>query len=124
MLPLSPRELKRTLKKLGISVEDLKDVVSVIIETKDSEIVIEEPQVVVFTAQGQRVYQVVGKSERVLGRESKPPISEVSFSEEDINFIIQQGNVSREVAIEVLKEAGGDLAKALLLIEERGLGKR
>jgi len=123
MLPLSPRELRRTLKKLGINVEDLKDVVSVVIETKDNEIIIEDPQVAVFTAQGQKIYQIVGKSEKIVEKVSRPSISEVSFSEDDINFIMQQGNVSREVAIEVLKEAEGDLAKALLLIEERGLRK-
>lgn len=123
MIPLSPRELKRTLKKLGINVEELSDVSTVILETKDSEIIIDEPQVVIFTSQGQKVYQIIGKSERVIDKKEFTTISQVGFSEDDVNFVVSQGNVDREVAIQVLKEAGGDIAKALMIIEERRLGK-
>ncbi|MEM0453273.1 MAG: nascent polypeptide-associated complex protein [Sulfolobales archaeon] len=123
MIPLSPRELKRTLKKLGINVEELSDVLTVILETKDSEIVIEEPQVVVFTSQGQKIYQIVGKSEKIIDKKESIDISQVKFSEEDINFVMSQGNVDREVALQVLKEANGDIAKALIIIEERKLRK-
>ncbi len=123
MIPLSPRELKRTLKRLGINVEELNDVSAVILETKDSEIIIEEPQVVVFTSQGQKVYQIIGRSERVVDKKEFTEISQVGFSEDDVNFVVSQGNVDREVAIQVLKEAGGDIAKALMIIEERRLGR-
>jgi nascent polypeptide-associated complex subunit alpha len=119
MIPLSPRELKRTLKKLGINVEELGNVRLVILETDDSEIVIEEPQVIVFTSQGQKVYQVIGKSEKVIEKKEGIEVSQVSFSEDDINFVIQHGGVDRETAINVLREAGGDIAKALVIIEER-----
>ncbi len=123
MIPLSPRELKRTLKKLGISVEELNDVSAVILETRDFEIIIEDPQVIVFTSQGQKIYQIMGKGEKVVDKKESLGISQVSFSEEDVNFVVIQGNVDREVAIQALKEAGGDIAKALMIIEERKLGK-
>lgn len=119
MIPLSPRELKRTLKKLGINVEELNEVSAVILETKDSEIVIENPQVVVFTSQGQKIYQIVSKDEKVVSKKPSMDASQVKFSEDDVNFIMSQANVDREVAVQVLKEADGDIAKALILVEER-----
>lgn len=119
MIPLSPRELKRTLKKLGINVEELNEVSAVILETKDSEIVIENPQVVVFTSQGQKIYQIVSKDEKVVSKKPSMDASQVKFSEDDVNFIMSQANVDREVAVQVLKEAEGDIAKALILVEER-----
>lgn len=123
MIPLSPRELKRTLKKLGINVEELSNVTAVVLETKDSEIIIEEPQVVVFTSQGQKIYQIVGKSERVVAKKEFTEVSQVKFSEEDVEFVASHGGVDREVAIQALKEADGDIAKALMIIEGRKSGK-
>ncbi|MCX8185897.1 MAG: nascent polypeptide-associated complex protein [Sulfolobales archaeon] len=119
MIPLSPRELKRTLKKLGINVEELNEVSAVILETKDSEIVIENPQVVVFTSQGQKIYQIVSKDEKVISKKPSIDVSQVKFSEDDVNFIMSQANVDREVAVQVLKDADGDIAKALILVDER-----
>ncbi|MCS7108623.1 MAG: nascent polypeptide-associated complex protein [Sulfolobales archaeon] len=116
---MSPRELKRTLKKLGINVEELNEVSAVILETKDSEIVIENPQVVVFTSQGQKIYQIVSKDEKVISKKPSIDVSQVKFSEDDVNFIMSQANVDREVAVQVLKDADGDIAKALILVDER-----
>jgi len=122
MIPLSPRELKRTLKKLGINVEELSNVKLVILETDNSEIIIEEPHVIVFVSQGQKVYQIIGKSEKVIEKKEGIEVSQVSFSEDDINFVVQHGGVDRETAINVLREADGDIAKALVIIEERKKG--
>lgn len=118
MIPLNPREIKRTLKKLGIDVKELGEVSSVIIETKDSKIVIESPQVVVFVSGGQKVYQVIGSSEKVVSKEVSI-ISPETFNEDDIRFVMEQGGVDRLEAINALREAGGDIAKALLIIEGR-----
>ncbi len=118
MIPLNPREIRRTLKKLGIDVKELGDVVSVVIETKDSRITIEDPQVVVFVSGGQKVYQVIGSNEKVVSKEASTTGSE-AFNEDDIRFVMEQGGVDRLEAINALREAGGDIAKALLIIESR-----
>lgn len=118
MIPLNPRELKRTLKRLGINVEELSDATLVVIETRNSKVVIEEPHVMVITSGNQKVYQIVGKSEKVLSKEGvSEGVSE--FSEDDVKFVMEQAGVSRSEAINALREAGGDIAKALLIIEDR-----
>lgn len=113
MIPnIGSRDLKRMLKRMGIDVEELENVENIVINLKDREIIIEEPQVIVMKAQGQTIYQITGKVSERVKEESK------SFSEEDIEFIISQTGVSREKALDALRKAGGDLAEAILLIRE------
>lgn len=127
MFPLSPRELKRQLKRLGIKVSELSNVKSVIIDLGNEEIIITNPQVIVVSGPGkQKMYQIVGSESRVPKEvsEVKEMVSEVKLSEDDIKFVMDQGGVDRVTAIQVLKEAGGDIAKALLIIEERKIRKK
>ena len=98
MLPLNPRELRRLMRRMGINVEELKDVKSVSILLK-----------------GQKMYQVVSQSEEVIER-AEEVVEVAEFSEEDIKFVMEQAGVGREEAVRALKEAGGDIAKAILLL--------
>jgi len=109
---IGSRDLKRMLKRMGIDVEELENVENIVINLKDREIIIEEPQVIVMKTQGQTIYQITGKVSERAKEESK------SFSEEDIEFVISQTGVSREKALDALRKAGGDLAEAILLIRE------
>jgi len=119
MLPLNPRELRRMLKRMGIQVEELSNVKSVSIVLDNYEIIIRNPQVSVMTIQGQKIYQVVGgQEEKIEVRAEEGIVEEVRFSEDDINFVIEQTGVDRDLAIRALKEAGGDIAKAIILITE------
>ncbi len=119
MLPFNPRELRRMLRRMGIRVEDLSNVKSVSIVLNDCEIIIRNPQVSVMTVQGQKIYQIVGgQEERVELSAESSVVEEVTFSDDDVKFIMEQAGVSRELAIKALKEAGGDIAKAILLISE------
>jgi len=119
MIPLNPRELRRMLKRMGIQVEELSNVKSVNIVLDNYEIIIRNPQVSVMTIQGQKIYQVVGgQEEKIEVRAEEGIVEEVRFSEDDINFVIEQTGVDRDLAIRALKEAGGDIAKAIILITE------
>jgi len=127
VFPLSPRELRRQLRRLGISMNELSGVKSVVIDLGTEEIIITNPQVIVISGPGQqKIYQIVGTESKVPKEgvsEVKESITKVEFSEDDIKFVMEQGGVDRVTAIQALKEAGGDIAKALLIIEERKLGR-
>ena len=118
MLPLNPRDLKRLMKRFGVNIEEVRDVKTVTLSLSDKDIIIRNPQVIVMNVQGQKIYQIVATSEEIV--ESKEAeVEEVNFSEEDVSFIMEQTGVSREVAINALREAGGDIAKAIMLLTEK-----
>ena len=119
MLPFNPRELRRMLRRMGIRVEEFNNVRSVSIVLDDKEIIIRQPQVSVMTVQGQKIYQIVGGQEESVDLSAESGVvEEVTFSDDDIKFVMEQAGVDKELAVRALKEAGGDIAKAILLITE------
>jgi len=108
---LSPRELRRLSKRLGINIEELKGVREVRIIMEDRTLVFTNPTVNVMRLGGEDVYQIIGKPE-----EAKEEGEEVEISEEDVELVAVQANVTREEARRALLEAKGDLAKAILLL--------
>ncbi|MBE6493991.1 MAG: nascent polypeptide-associated complex protein [Methanosphaera stadtmanae] len=112
----NPRQLKqmeKTMKKMGMKMEELEDVEEVVITLKDKEIVIKNPEVSIMNAMGQETYQVVGKAEeRIKG--SSDDASNESISEEDIELVASQTGKSKEEAEEALMKTGGDLAEAIM----------
>ncbi len=117
MLPMNPRELKRLMRRFGVNVEELRNVKSVTITLSDKEIIIKSPQVVIMKVQGQQIYQVVGSEVEEVS--VKEEVEEVSFSEDDIRFIMEQTGASRDEAIEALKKANGDIAQAVLILTSK-----
>lgn len=116
MIPFT-RDLERQLRRLGVKITDLGGVVSVFIETRDKEIILENPQVIVMEFRGQKIYQIIASSEKIISTEQKPSETK-EISEEDIEFVAQQTGLSKEQARELLVKAGGDIAKALIMYEE------
>ena len=113
---VNPREAKRMMQRMGMSMDGVEDVTEVIIRTPSKEIVIEQPEVAILNMQGQRIYQVIGgrvterKPERTMS--SKPAVSE-----EDVRLVADQTGKSVEEAKNALIECEGDLAKAILLLQ-------
>jgi len=101
---LSPKQIEKAMKKMGIKSEDL-DVKEVIFRMKDKEIVVENPHVSKIDFGGNTTFQVVGDvKERTV------------FSEEDIKLIMDQTGCDRTDAENALKETG-DIAAAILKIK-------
>jgi len=112
---LSPREYRRLMKRLGMRMEELKGVIEAKIVLNDKELVFSEPKVSVVEISGQKMYWILGTpEERVLEEEV------VEVREEDVELVAAQAGVSREEAKRALIEAGGDLAKAILLLTSKG----
>ncbi len=109
MLPTNIKQMKKMMKQMGIDIEEL-DAEEVIIRTSTEELIFKNPSVTKISGRGIEMFQVTGSYEVV---KRKPEISE-----EDVRLIMEQAGVSEEVARKALEESGGDLAEALLKLQE------
>ncbi len=103
---LNPRELAKAMQRLGVQQQEI-DAEEVIIRCKDKEIVISQPQVAKVNMMGQESWQITGKA---IEREQE-------LKEEDVKTVMEQANTSREQAINAIKKAKGDLARAIIEIQ-------
>jgi len=110
---INPREAKRMMSRMGLSMNTMPDVQEVVIRTESKEIVIERPEVALLEMQGQKIFQVTGGAvvEKALEREPS------GVAEEDVRLVADQTGKSVEEARKALEESGGDLAKAILLLQ-------
>lgn len=117
---MNPREQKRMMQRMGMNMDQVEDVQQVVIRTSTKDIVIDEPEVAILQVQGQKMYQVIGGqvSEQAPGKfGASAGAAKPLFSEEDVQLVADQTGKSLEKAKEALKECGGDLAKAILLLQ-------
>ncbi len=116
---MNPREQKRMMQRMGMNMDSVEDVHQVIIRTSSKDIVIDEPEVAILQVQGQKMYQVIGGqvSEQAPSQRGGPVDVKPAFSEEDVQLIADQTGKSLDKAREALIECGGDLAKAILLLQ-------
>jgi nascent polypeptide-associated complex subunit alpha len=108
MLPgnINPRQMKTMMKKLGMQVEQIEDVQSIIIKTPKGNWVFDEAEVTVMTMQGSTSYQVTGT----------PRFEEaaIEIPAEDIAMVAEQAQVLPEKAREALVATKGDIAEAIV----------
>lgn len=113
------------MRRMGVDFQQLDDVSEVIIRLPDKELVIPQAQVLVMQAQGDDIYQIVGQSEeRSLTASAQldegVPTSPVqTFTDEDVQLVASQANVSEDEAREALRSAEGNLAKAIIVLTEK-----
>jgi nascent polypeptide-associated complex subunit alpha len=108
MLPgMNSRQAQQMMRRMGVQQQEM-DVVEVIIRTSDKELVFSNPQVSKVNMMGQETYQVVGSPEEI-SIDSTPEITA-----DDIQTIIDQTGVSKEVAKKSLETSDGDIAKAII----------
>ena len=97
------------MKQMGISQDEI-DASRVIIEKSDgSKITIENPSVVKINMQGQDSFQISGDVSEDSGE---------SFSEQDVEAVMEKTKCSKQKAIESLERNNGDLAEAILELSE------
>ena len=111
---VSPREARRMMQRMGMSMDAISDVQEVIIKTSSKEITIEEPEVAILEMQGQKIFQVTGGKISEKAAERK-----LTIPEEDVRLVADQTGKSLEEARKALEECGGDLAKAILLLQSK-----
>ena len=112
--------MERQMRRMGVDYKQMEGVNEVIIRFPDKEIVITNPQVVTIQAQGENIYQIIGQPEQRTSTISSEVSSETKkkelFTEEDVQLVASQANVSEEEARNALKEADGNLAKAIIAL--------
>lgn len=113
MRRVNPREARRMMQRMGMSMGAMPDVEQVIIKTSTKEIIVENPEVAVMEMQGQKIFQVMG--EKIT---EKPVEKAVKIPEEDVQLVATQANVSPEQARTALEQTNGDLAQAILLLSQ------
>ncbi|MDD4484987.1 MAG: nascent polypeptide-associated complex protein [Methanoregula sp.] len=108
MLPgnINPRQMKAMMKKLGMQVEQIEDVQSIVIKTPKGNWVFDAAEVTAMTMQGVTTYQVTGN----------PRFEEaaVEIPDEDVTMVAEQAQVSKEKAKEALVATKGDIAEAIV----------
>lgn len=111
---ISPREARRMMQRMGLNMTPMPEVQEVIFRTSTKEIVVENPEVTVLDMHGQKIFQVIGEriSEKTVKHEEK-----LVIPEEDVQLVADQTGKSLEEARKALEETGGDLAKAILLLQ-------
>ena len=108
MIPggIDPRKMDSLMKQMGIKSENI-DATRVIIETGNTKLVIDQPQVTQITMQGQKSFQIAGN------------VREESSSEEDVKIIMEKTGCTNEQAKDALQKSNGDLAEAIILLEAK-----
>lgn len=121
MRRLSSRELKRIIGKFGVNAKEVEDVKEVILKTSTKEVIIQNPIVTLFEAQGQKIFQIFGEKieEKVISKELELLREDEKISDEDVLLVAQQANVDFEEAKAALKECKGDLAQAILILASK-----
>lgn len=116
MLPgISNRQARRLLQKLGLQMKEMEGVKEVVLRMEDGrELVVESPMVYQLTSKELSILNVVGRL-----TERKAEEEEVTLSEEDVELVMQQTGASRDEAIQALIESNGDLAEAILKLQQR-----
>jgi nascent polypeptide-associated complex subunit alpha len=108
---VNPREANRMMQRMGMQVQQLDEVTKVIMESPTKRIVIDNPEVATVTVQGQTIYQVGGGTVREEGIGGG--------SEDDVKLVASQSGVSTEEATNALRQSGGDLAQAIILLKQK-----
>jgi len=103
---MNPKQVEQAMKKLGIKQQNI-EAYEVIIKTKDKNLIIKDPQVVKMNMMGQDSLQITGEI-----------VEENNISEDDVNTVAEQANVSKEQAREALEKNHGDLAAAILELQK------
>ena len=108
---MNQRQMRQAMKRMGINQEQL-EAQEVIIRLIDRDLIIKNPEVAKVNMMGQETFQIVGEvieQERMVNPE---------INEEDVQTVMDQTGVSKEVAEQAIDDANGDLAQAIISLQE------
>jgi len=117
----NPRQMRQAMKRLGIEQEQLDGVEEVVIRTTTKEYVIRDANVTAMTAQGQKIWTVVGEPivrDRADAKKTQGPTT-ITIPDEDVKLVAEKAGVSEEEARKALEDAGGEPAEAIIRLMSR-----
>ena len=102
-----PKKVEQIMKKLNMKVQQI-GAEEVVIRTKDKDIIISRPEIMLADMMGREVYQVSGEvSERIL------------VNEDDVRMVMDKTGKDRDTVVKKLEELDNDLAKAIMELKEK-----
>lgn len=108
---MNPRQVKQAMKRMGIQQIDV-DATEVIIKTPEKEIIIKNPEIQKVNMMGQWSYQISGEEQE------QPLDTSPEINEEDIKTVMDQTNCTEQQAKKSIEDSNGDLAEAILKLNE------
>src|SRR2546428_12109486 len=117
----SPRQMRQAMERMGIEQEEPEGVEEVVIRTANKEYVIRDPNVTAMTAQGQKIWTVVGEPiVRDRADAKKPEAGQgPAIPEEDVQLVAEKAGVSEAEARQALEECGGGAPGAVIPLLKR-----
>lgn len=109
---MNSRQARQMMQRMGIQQEDF-EAMQVIIRLPDKNLVFDSPQVSAINMQGTKTFQVIGDF-----REEQPDAT-IEIQQDDIATVVQQTNCAQETAHMMLEKHNGDIAAAILEIQEQ-----
>jgi nascent polypeptide-associated complex subunit alpha len=109
MMPnIDPKALKSMMAKMGIKSSEI-NAIRVVIQSADSDIIVDNPQVTRIEAQGTVSFQITGEIHE-LKKDTK-----LEVTNDDIKFVSEKSGVSdKDKVLNAINESNGDLAEAIL----------
>jgi len=123
MLPFGfgGKSIEKMLKKAGLKMYEITDVQRVIIETVDERLIIEDPKVIEIEIPGNpKAYQIIATNVKTEKKDEEKKEESIEITEEDIKMVVEQTGCSEEQARKALEETKGDIAEAIVKLEETG----
>ena len=103
--------MKAMMKKLGMQVEQIEDVQSIVIKTPAGNWIFDAgTEVTAMTMQGATTYQIAGTP--------RFEAAAVEIPKEDVTMVAAQANVAEEKAKAALVATKGDIAEAIMKLAQ------
>lgn len=127
MMPkMDPKQMAKLMQQMGVRTEEI-DAERVIIEktaaSGGGRLLIENPSVTLIDAKGQKSLQISGEIREEVAsaaeRSNEKEAGKTEKEEGDVDVVARQAGVSKAEAQEALTESGGDIAEAILALEEK-----
>jgi len=116
---IDPKKMQAMMKQMGIKQEEI-EASKVIIEKSDGRIIIEKPSIQKVTMNGQESFQISGD----ITEETKEEESEENKLEDDIQAIVDQTGVSKDIAAIELEKNNGDIAETIIALNSQNKDRK
>lgn len=99
-----PKKIEEMMKKMNMNIKNI-EALQVTIKTKNKNIIITKPEIMIANIMGRDVYQISGDVKET--------------TEEDIKLVMEKTGKDRKTVEQKLEELDHDLAKAIMDLKDR-----
>ena len=111
---INPKQMAAMMRQMGIKTTEIDAEKVVVFKADGSQLVVSPASVQLIEMQGTKQLQVAGSFS---DGESSGKSNDESTADDDAKMVAQQASVSLEKAKEALAKSNGDIAEAIMLLE-------